>query len=85
MHRLGMVMLPIALCAALAAPRPTDKAELTEANFERLLKFVLPTEQECRWQQIPWRETYWEAVHEANRAEKPILLWAMNGHPLGCT
>jgi hypothetical protein len=80
-----MVMMPIALGAALAATRPADKAELTEANFERLLKFVLPTEQECRWQQIPWRETYWEAVHEANRADKPILLWAMNGHPLGCT
>lgn len=85
MHRIGAVMIPLAVGAVVAAPGSIAPSELTEENFKRLLKFVLPTEKECGWKQIPWRETYWSAVHEAQRAEKPILLWAMNGHPLGCT
>jgi hypothetical protein len=24
-------------------------------------------------------------VKEAQEKDRPILLWAMNGHPLGCT
>ena len=85
MHRLSAVMIPITLTAVMAAPRQTGTAELNEQNFDRLMKQILPTEKEQRWQEIPWRNTFWDAVLEANRADKPILLWGMNGHPLGCT
>jgi hypothetical protein len=27
----------------------------------------------------------WEARQKAAAAGKPILLWEMDGHPLGCT
>ena len=30
----------------------------------------------------PWDD---EALDRARREDKPILLWAMNGHPLACT
>ena len=46
---------------------------------------IRPTAEELRWQQIPWHSTFYSAVCEAQRAGKPILLWAMNGHPLACT
>ena len=85
MHRLGAVMLSLTLAVAMAMPSKTGTSELTEENFDRLMKHIRPTEKESRWQEIPWRNTFWDAVQEANRAEKPILLWGMNGHPLGCT
>ncbi|MCC6405867.1 MAG: hypothetical protein IT453_01785 [Planctomycetes bacterium] len=46
---------------------------------------IAPAENEREWSSIGWRASFWAAVEEANAAEKPILLWAMNGHPLGCT
>jgi hypothetical protein len=46
---------------------------------------VVPAAEELRWLEIPWRATLWDAVVDAHRLRRPILLWAMNGHPLACT
>ena len=54
-------------------------------ELDRLLGEIIPRPEELAWQQIPWRPTFWGAALEAHAQEKPILLWAMNGHPLGCT
>jgi hypothetical protein len=64
----------------LAAP-----PALTEQNFKQLQQYIRPAPAEARWQEIPWRASFWEAVTEAQKQDKPILLWAMNGHPLACT
>ena len=56
-----------------------------EGDLERLLAEIMPLPEELAWQEIPWRPTFWGAVLEAQAQDKPILLWAMNGHPLGCT
>jgi len=58
---------------------------LDTRSFAALRSCILPRPEELRWQEVPWRTTLWEAVEEAQAADKPILLWAMNGHPLGCT
>ena len=58
---------------------------LDELSFAELRDFICPTPQEVRWQQVEWRTTFWDAVQEAQAQDKPILLWAMNGHPLACT
>ena len=58
---------------------------LSEQNFAGLRDFIRPTPDEMRWQEIPWRTTFWGAVQEAQATDKPILAWAMNGHPLACT
>jgi len=34
---------------------------------------------------VDWLPTLWDGVIVAQKQNKPILLWAMNGHPLGCT
>ena len=47
--------------------------------------FIAPSADELRWKEIPWRESFWKAIHEGQIHGKPVLLWAMNGHPLGCT
>lgn len=57
----------------------------SEARFEAAWAHIMPAAGELRWQAIPWRAVLADAVVEAHRADKPVLLWAMNGHPLGCT
>ena len=52
--------------------------------FARLHGAIKPRPEELRWRQIPWEIDLWEARRRAREAGKPILLWAMNGHPLGC-
>ena len=54
-------------------------------DWHRLHQTIKPTKAEERWLQIPWRTQLWEARREAAAAGKPILLWEMDGHPLGCT
>jgi hypothetical protein len=34
---------------------------------------------------VNWLPTLWDGVIAAQKQDKPILLWAMNGHPLACT
>ena len=70
----------LALLASLASAQ-----QLNDANFETVLRAVRPAPAELEWQRIGWQPTLWRAVIEAHRAKKPILLWAMNGHPLGHT
>ncbi len=47
--------------------------------------FIKPTKKEIAWAQIPWLTTFYDGLVESDRIQKPLLLWVMNGHPLGCT
>jgi hypothetical protein len=68
------------LILAIALPQ-----ELTEKSYESLKKEILPSKEELRFADIPWEMRLWDAVVKAQKEEKPILLYAMNGHPLACT
>ena len=70
---------------ALCAAGVTGAAELNESNFEQWRDRILPAAEEVTYAKIDWRTSFWDAVIEAQGLEKPILLWTMNGHPLGCT
>lgn len=72
----------------LALPLVRGQAEISlrdTADLERWLEFIHPSEAELVYEQIGWRNRFWPAVEEARRLGRPILLWTMNGHPLGCT
>jgi hypothetical protein len=73
---------PMSLLAALLL---AQTVELTDATFQTLRDAIRPKPDEVRWAQVPWRPAFWEGAREAAAADKPILLWAMNGHPLACT
>ncbi|MEC9376505.1 MAG: hypothetical protein VYC00_00215 [Candidatus Neomarinimicrobiota bacterium] len=62
-----------------------NKFNLTPQNYEMWRDFIQPTEIELVWTSIPWRSSIQEGLIEANAQRKPMLLWVMNGHPLGCT
>ena len=57
---------------------------MEEPEFDRLLKELQPDATEP-WRTIPWRIDLLAARTEASKASKPIFIWAMDGHPLGCT
>jgi hypothetical protein len=80
----AVVLLALAGAPARAGDDP-KVPPLTEETFATLRDRILPTEAECAFESIPWKPSFWDAVVEAQGAERPILLWAMNGHPLGCT
>ncbi len=52
---------------------------------KQLISTIKPTESETGWMRINWRTNLWQARMEAAKSNKPIYLWEMDGHPLGCT
>lgn len=57
---------------------------ITKAEFQKLHTEIVPNKREL-WETIPWRIDLLAARTESYKQKKPIFLWAMNGHPLGCT
>jgi hypothetical protein len=57
----------------------------TLANFDAtLLAAIQPSPGEDPFETIPWQTNLWEARTLAAKEGKPLLLWEMDGHPLGC-
>ena len=70
--------------ASRTATAPPAVPPVAPAEFEKLLKDLVPHGAEP-WETIPWRSDLLAARDEAIRTGRPLFLWAMNGHPLGCT
>lgn len=76
----------LGLALLLGAAPPTPAAEpISPAQVAHLRAEVLPAPGEQKWTQIPWLTSLWQARQRAAAEGKPILLWEMDGHPLGCT
>jgi hypothetical protein len=56
---------------------------LTVQEFEKLHRELQPPKDEA-WLSIPWKTSLLEARDLAAEQKKPILIWSMDGHPLGC-
>ena len=57
---------------------------ISEADFRRLHK-KLQVSGKDPWRTIPWKISLLDAQRVAVAEKKPIFIWAMDGHPLGCT
>ena len=62
----------------------TSALGLTEAEFQKLHRELQPN-LKATWRTIPWKTSVLDAQAAAAREGKPIFIWAMDGHPLGCT
>ncbi len=67
----------LAASALLADPLPPKQ-------FAALHALIKPQPGEDKWAEIPWLTSLWEARRKAAAEGKPILLWEMDGNPLGC-
>ena len=76
------LLLLITLYGCIQNQQPFD---LNEMTYDMWQEFIKPTKDELAWAEIPWRSTFYDGLVESDREQKPLLLWVMNGHPLGCT
>jgi hypothetical protein len=61
------------------------QTRLAPARFAELHRAVTPRPGAERWAEIPWQTDLAAARRQAARENKPLFLWIMDGHPLGCT
>lgn len=71
-------MVPFLLALSL-------QQDLTVKTYEKLRDDILPSKEELKFLDIPWEIRLWDAIVRAQKEEKPILFYAMNGHPMACT
>ncbi len=77
---------PFAAFLALLAALPAFAAEpIDPLHYDSLRRTIKPAAGEDLWATIPWQTNLWQARQRAATAGKPLLLWEMDGHPLGCT
>lgn len=74
-----------ALLVSLAWATDAAAVEPFKQSLADLHAIIKPQADEEAWAKIPWMTSLWEARKKAAAAGKPILLWEMDGHPLGCT
>ena len=67
-----------------AFSRQAAAFELNDEDFRRLHR-ELQVSKDKPWQTIPWKIALLDAQRTAASERKPIFIWAMDGHPLGCT
>lgn len=85
MTRPAFLVLPALLALLSCQPHRVAVAEpIDDKEFAALLAAIRPNANEDEFDKIPWLTSIWEARAVAAKENKPILLWEMDGHPLGC-
>jgi hypothetical protein len=75
----------ILLAAARTGSAQDGPPVLDEKNYKGWVDFIRATPDELKWEKLGWRPELGAAALEARALQRPILLWAMNGHPCGLT
>jgi hypothetical protein len=78
-------LIVVGVSALLPAPAGNAAEPVSPGQFQQLHSLIKPKSLEEKWTRIPWLTSLWEARTRAAAEGKPILLWEMDGHPLGCT
>lgn len=79
--KLALLVCALLFTVIAAAQEP----DLTSDTLPHWRNHIVPAGEDLNWQKIPWLTTFADGIKAANDADKPLLLWTMNGHPLGCT
>jgi len=74
----------IVFTSMFLAASPGQAQSLTQERFRELHQELQPSADDP-WRTIPWKTSLLEAQQQACKTKQPIFIWAMDGHPLGCT
>jgi hypothetical protein len=77
-------LLLLAAIGMMAHGGATPKGP-TGQTREEVMAVIEPGERGEAWLEIPWETDLTVARRKAAAAGKPVFLWEMDGHPLGCT
>ena len=75
----GLAIWPVLILFA-----QTHAQTLSDERFEELHQQLRPGSDDL-WRTVPWKTSLLDAQRAAVSNRKPIFIWAMDGHPLGCT
>jgi hypothetical protein len=82
---IGLALFLFVPCVSVFGQQAARTLELNEKNYGAIRKALTSPKNESGWREIAWRPNLGEAIVEARKSRKPILLWMMNGHPCGMT
>ena len=84
---LAILVLSAVPWPSLAADEPAAAVPLApeQRRWSELVEHLTLSEAERAWREVGWLPSFGDAVARAREEGRPIFLWAMNGHPLGCT
>ena len=86
MKRTACLLVATAIgLSSVSAQDDVRSMELKDANFSAIKKAILLNPSAAQWETIPWQPELGPAIAEARKQDKPILLWMMNGNPVGMT
>ena len=70
----------------LAANKPAALGALKLSDAcAKVRGLVLPNPNEATFRTISWRSSVLLGIVEAHKSDRPVMIYLMNGHPLGCT
>lgn len=73
------------LALAALALRPVSSTEtIPDAEYHALRTVLPPRAGEEAYTTVPWETSLATARRKAAEGRKPMLVWSMDGHPLGC-
>ena len=70
------------LASSLFVAAAQEDVKLNEDRFLELMQTIVPVEKSTS---IDWQVDLLAAQKVALEQSKPIFIWSMDGHPLGCT
>lgn len=74
----------VVVAAFLFQAAPAVGTELDKDKFLKLHAELQP-DNTALWRTIPWQTSLLDAQKMAAERKQPLFIWAMDGHPLGCT
>lgn len=57
--------------------------QLSTETFAEVRAYATPSKRDLGFQTLDWKPTVLEGINEANRVDKPMLLWLYFGDPRG--
>ena len=79
--KLACALAPLSLLLCLPAVRGSEVDRLPSWEA-RAYRVVVPAEGELRWQRIPWLSDLGEALAQAKKEKRPLLIWTSGDDPL---